>query len=147
MTQARTQHRRRKLQRAFSPVCCLLSKDLINSLELIIRASTPTVSEKDTHVLSIELGNLAASCVEIAALILFLGHCWCQVASCCRAQMSLFVLSGIRSWEAAVLTSMVIHKPTDGSPLAMLPDSKFCFLSSDKIWLATFTALSKVIWQ
>lgn len=39
--------------------------------------------------------------------------------------MSLFSLSGIRLWEAAVLTSVVIHKPTKGSPLAMLPDFVF----------------------
>lgn len=39
--------------------------------------------------------------------------------------MSLFSFSGIRLWEAAVLTSMVIHKHTSGSPLAMLPDFVF----------------------
>lgn len=43
-----TQHRRGKLPRASSPSCCLLSRDLINSLELISRASTLTLAQKKT---------------------------------------------------------------------------------------------------
>lgn len=48
MSQAKTQHRRGKLPRDFSPSCCLLSRDLIVSLELIIRASTLTLAQKKT---------------------------------------------------------------------------------------------------
>lgn len=64
VTQSKTQHR--KLPRAFSSSHCLLSRDLINSLELITRASTPTGTEKDIHVFSVQLGNLAAPYVEIS---------------------------------------------------------------------------------